>query len=401
MHTSPQDTGLPAATPPAFALLGAGFRPFFLLAALFAAIGVPLWVAFLHGTGLPRGALSLLAWHQHEMLYGFVAAAIAGFLLTAVPSWTGRPPLSGAPLLALVLLWLAGRAAMGLPLGLGPASAAAIDLAFLPALALTVTPALLRGAKKNLLFLLLLALLFVANWRFHFPAPGAGVRDSLLPAIGVVLLMVTVVGGRVTPAFTAGALRARGLDVRMASSTALEVGVIAATIAVLLVDVFAPGGAVAGAVALVAAIAHGLRLARWHGHRTGGDALVWSLHVAYAWIPLALALKAASMLGGLAIGAGWMHALTSGAFATMIMAVMSRAALGHTGRPLVAPPAVVAALVLITLTALVRVFGPALAPAAWSLLLVTAGTLWTLAFVLFLFTYAPILVGPRADGRSG
>ena len=385
---------------PRFALLAYGFRPFFLLAGLHAALAVPAWAAFLHGLGRADAPLPALAWHAHEMVYGFVMAAVAGFLLTAVPSWTGRRGFAGAPLLALVLVWVAGRVAVSCPLGLSPALIAALDLAFPVALVSALVPSLVRsGNRRNFVFIGFLALLFAANLRFHLA--GAASTEPLGLAVNTVLVMVALVGGRVVPAFTSARLKQRGLNVRIPKHPVIDAAAVAATVAVLVVDVVAPRGAYAGAVAAAAAVLLAIRLARWQGHRTLGEPLLWVLHLAYAWLPVALALKAAWLLGGLVPATASLHALTAGAFATMILAVMSRAALGHTGRALIAPRSVTAAFWLLSAAAATRVFGPALAPAAWALWIDAAAALWTIAFVLFVAAYAPILCRPRADGKPG
>ncbi len=385
---------------PRIALLGYGFRPFFLLAGLHAGLAVPVWAAFLHGVSGPHGPVPALAWHAHEMIYGFVMAAVAGFLLTAVPSWTGRRGFAGAPLLALVIVWLAGRIVMTYPLGLSPPLIAGMDLAFPIALALAIVPSLVRsGNRRNLVFVAFLALLFAANLRFHLA--GAASTESLGLAVNTVLVMVALVGGRIVPAFTSARLKQRGLDVRIPKHPAIDRGALVATVAVLVVDIVAPGRVLAGATAAVAAMLLLLRLARWQGHRTLDEPLLWVLHVAYGWLPVALALKAAWLLGGIVPAAAWLHALTMGAFATMILAVMTRAALGHTGRPLVAPRSMAAAYVLLTGAVLARVFGPALEPAGWALWTGGAAALWTAAFALYLVVYAPILCRPRVDGKPG
>lgn len=395
MHTSVRVAGRGA---PRLALLSYGFRPFFLLAGLYAALAIPAWMAFLHGFARPGSTWPALAWHAHEMIYGFAVAAVAGFMLTAVPSWTGRRGFAGTPLLLLVLVWLAGRIAILAPLH--PALIAVIDLGFLPVLALAITPSLVRsGARRNMLFIGLLALLFGANLHFHLG--GARSVEALRLAVNTLLLLVALVGGRIVPAFTSAGLKQRGIDVRIPGHAAIDGGALLATLAVLVVDVARPGGVIAGVAAAGAAVLLALRLARWHGHRTLGEPILWILHVAYAWLPIALAMKAAWLLGGLGVAAGWQHALTIGAISTMILAVMSRAALGHTGRPLVAPRGVVVAYCLVTAAALARALGAAIFPDAASAWIGAAAALWSAAFALFLVAYAPILCRPRADGRPG
>jgi uncharacterized protein involved in response to NO len=387
-------------TPGGVAVLAYGFRPFFLLAAVHAGIAMPAWFALLHGVELPAMPLSPLPWHGHELLYGFVMAAVAGFMLTAVPSWTGSRGFAGAPLLALVLLWVAGRIVVSVPTGLPAAWVTCIDIAFPAALAAAVTPPLVRsGNRRNLVFVAVLVLLLAANLRFHL----AG-RTDLGPlgvALDGVMLLTVIVGGRITPAFTSAWLKRAGVTVAIPHLAWLDGGAVAAAASVLVIDALSPGGAAAGTAAAVAAVLLAARLARWHGHRTLAEPLLWVLHLGYAWLPVALGLKAAALLGAPVPGASWVHALTTGAFSTLILGVMSRATLGHTGRQLRAPPPAVAAYGLVTAAALCRVLGPAAAPAAGAQWLGAAALLWTLAFVLFLTAFAPMLWRARVDGRAG
>ncbi|MBT8437323.1 MAG: NnrS family protein [Gammaproteobacteria bacterium] len=382
------------------AVFAYGFRPFFLLAGLHASVAIPLWVALLHGAELPRMPLPAHTWHAHEMLFGFVVAAVAGFLLTAVPSWTNRRGYAGLPLVSLVTIWLGGRLAMSVPLGLPSWLVAAVDLVFIPLLALAILPALLRsGNRRNLAFIGLLVLLFASNLHFHLL--GGTSTGPLLLGFNVILFLVTMLGGRIVPAFTSAGLKQQGLDVRIRRFQPLDRAALLAVAAVLVFDLFDSGSYFAGFVALVAAALLAVQLAHWQGLRTSRLPLLWVLHLGYAWLPICLALKAAWLFGVPVASSSWLHALTVGAFGTMILGVMSRAALGHTGRQLVAPAGAVAAYILITGAAISRVFVPMLVPNAVTLAPVLAGVLWTLAFGLFVVTYAPILLRPRADGRPG
>lgn len=382
------------------ALFDYGFRPFFLLAAIHAVLAIPLWALLATARIEPPLALPPLLWHAHEMLYGFVVAAIAGFLLTAVPSWTGRRGYAGKPLILLVSLWCAGRILLAVPTPLPLIFVAAIDLAFVPALALTVLPALLRsGNRRNLLFIAALTALFGANLWFHLlPAQAF---DALRFGVAVVLLLLVVLGKRMIPAFTSARLKELGHDIGIRRRPLLDRLVLLLAVAYLAVEAFAPGGLLAGVTAIGLAVTLGLLLARWHGPRTLREPLLWVLHVAYAWIVVALALKAALLFGAKLPASAWLHALTTGAMATMILGVMSRAALGHTGRPLRASPAVTLAYVALGGAAVVRVCGPIFHGDAWSLWIALSASLWTLAFGLFLGFYAPILWRPRVDGRAG
>ena len=382
-----------------------GFRPFFLLSGLAAPVLLAAWIAVLATGSWPDGAVPAPAWHAHEMLFAFVAAAVAGFLLTAVPNWTGTKALSGWPLAGLIGLWLAGRIALlpfaGVPLPV----AALVDLAFLPALGVALAgPLVVAGKIRNTAFLALLGVLTAANLLFHLDwlgvLPGGTALGETL-AIGVVLMMVAVIGGRIVPAFTRNALRPRGLDGTIVSRPWLEKVTLLSTLLMIPADLALPGGVVAGLLALVAALAHGLRLAGWQPVKTLDQPILWVLHLGYGWVPAALALKAAHLLGAGVDGSSWVHALTAGAFATMILAVMTRASLGHTGRMLVVTRPTVAAYLLLTVAAVLRVVAPELAGGLYRTALEGAGAAWIAAFALYLYVYAPILLGPRADGRPG
>ncbi len=383
--------------PPIFAY---GFRPFFLLAGIHATLALPLWLAFLHGFDPLHLPLAPHSWHAHELIFGFIVAAVAGFLLTAVPSWTGRRGFAGAPLIGLALLWLAGRVVTTFPLGLSAPTIAVIDLAFVPLLAFTILPTLIRsGNRRNSVFIGLLAILFASNLYFHLDSANA--TGPLQSAINLMLIMVTMVSGRVIPAFTSAGLKQRGMDIRIRRYPLLDRAVLIAVSAVFIVDLVSPDSLIAALLAAVTATLLALQLARWQGQHSLRVPIIWILHLGYAWLPLALALKVAWLSGMPIPATSWLHALTTGAFATMILAVMSRAALGHTGRALSAAPAIVIAYLLLSAAAFTRVFAPILNPDAWSLWMGVAAALWSTAFMLFVITYAPILCRPRVDGRAG
>jgi uncharacterized protein involved in response to NO len=385
------------------ALFSYGFRPFFLLAGVQAVYVMAVWLAVLHGAGWDMAWLAPVQWHSHEMIFGFVAAALAGFLLTAVASWTGQRGFAGPPLMILAAVWLGGRIAMAPGVGVPQPLAAIVDLAFLPMVALAVTPSLVRARNlRNFPLIFFLLLLFSANLLFHLPdlATELGIRGTTL-ALDTILLMVVLVGGRVVPAFTGNALRSRNSEARVAAIGWVDGAAVAAAAAVLLVDLATPGGRLAGAVALIACPLHAWRLARWRGWLVRDMPIAWVLHVAYAWIPIGLGLKGLWLLWQLPMAAGWLHALTAGAYATMILAVMTRAALGHTGRPLVAAKPIVAVYLLVTLAAVVRVFGPLAAPTMVQSTWTVAGALWIAAFLIHCAVYAPILSRRRIDGRPG
>jgi uncharacterized protein involved in response to NO len=380
-----------------------GFRPFFLLCGLWAVAAMLVWTAALHGAPLPDGLLAGVRWHAHEMIAGFIAAAMCGFLLTAVPNWTNRPGYAGWPVIGLATVFLAARIALLPGVPLPPSVAAGIALLPMPALLLAILPALIAARTPRLFGPPALVLAFwvgdllmlgdSAGWFIDTWATGR------MLALNVALALVGLIGGRIVPAFTVNALRRAGRPVELRPLPGVDRAGIVALIAVALVDLVAPDGVVAGGVAAVAAVLVALRLSRWHGLRTGQDPLVWVLHVAYGLIPAALLLKAAFLLTGAPWAAAWLHLQAAGAIALMIVAVMTRATLGHTGRALVASPAVTAAFGLLLGAAALRVFGGLVLPAGTAL--AAAAALWIAAFLLILVVFAPMLLGPRPDGKPG
>ena len=381
-----------------------GFRPFFLAAGLVALVLVPWWAASL-AFGTPLGtAWPPTLWHAHEMLFGFIGAAIAGFLLTAVPSWTGQRGFAGLPLMWLSALWALGRLLVGssalwpLPL------VAVVDLAFLPALAALIGPPLLRSRNRNTPLLLVLGLLWSVNavcyWKLAQLDPARAAL-ALRVGIDVVLLLATVIGGRIIPAFTASGIKARGDDVALRTWPGITPLVIALMVGVTIVDVVLPGGVVAGWIALAAGLAQAIRLLQWRTQRTLRLPIIWVLHLGYVWLPIGLLLKGLALLTGAAIAAYWLHALTIGALATMILGVMTRATLGHTGRPISSAPLTTLAYVLLAAAAVVRVFGPSWWRHDYPAVIVVSALLWTGAFALFVVVYGPMLCSLRVDGKAG
>jgi uncharacterized protein involved in response to NO len=374
------------------------FRIFFLSAGVLAVLVVPAWLALLLGGGGGASlALAPLHWHQHEMLFGLLHAAIAGFLLTAVCNWTGTERLHGAPLVALWTVWLAGR----LLLAAGAAAPTwlvhGVDLAFLPLVMLDAGRRVWAARQhRQWIVLAVLGALWAMEVGFHRDPGGPYARGALLAA----MMLMLVIGGRITPAFSGNWLRQRGRDpdsIRVLPW--LERLTLAAMAAVLVTQLVAVPAAVAAGAALLAAAAALLRLGLWRGWQAREEPLLWVLHLALAWIPLALLLLAGAALGRLPATA-WVHAAGAGAMALLILGVMSRVALGHTGRPLRLPRGIAAAFVLLLCAGAVRV-GGAVGVLAWRESLLVAGALWTLAFLLFLARYAGVLTAPRADGKPG
>ena len=371
-------------------LLRLGFRPFYLGAAAWAALALPWWLALRAGA-VPAPAVAPLWWHAHEMLFGFAAAVIVGFLFTAGQAWTGLKTPRGAALGALALLWLAARVAS---LGTSPALYAALDLPLLPAAALVLGRVLWKaGNRRNLPLVGVLALLALANAGFHAAAAGWLAIPPLVflhAALAGVVIVECVLAGRVVPAFTASATP--GLVIapqpRLAQATMAATAVGLA--AWLLQWPLAPP------LLAVAALLHALRLASWHTRATLRRPILWILHAGYAFLPLGLALLAAGRWLGTSPG---VHALAVGATGGLVIGMITRTARGHTGRPLAASRLEVAAYALVLGAALLRsVLAPLLAT---ELALPLAGAAWSLAFGLYLWRFAPWLVAPRADGGDG
>ncbi len=378
-------------------LFSQGFRPFFLLAGIWAPAGLLLSLALLFGfIDLPFIGTAMRL-HAHEMLFGFVTAAVAGFILTAVPNWTGRLPLQGLPLAILVALWIAGRLAMAFGAALGTAVTGVIDLAFLVALVAAVAREVFAGRNwRNLPVVAALSVLAVANILFHLEAADAIASDGLPLRLGlaVIAMLVALIGGRVVPSFTRNALAKAGEEVLPAPMGPLDALHMAATVIAMLFWAAMPEGVVPGVALLVAAALGLVRLARWRGLRTLSEPLLWSLHLGYLWLAAALALLGAAALSEAILVTAGIHALTAGAFGTMILAVMSRATLGHTGRPLTAGKGLAGAYLLVGAAALLRI-AAALTDQAADILLVLAAASWCTAFVAFLAVCGPMLIRPR------
>jgi uncharacterized protein involved in response to NO len=388
-------------TLPGWPLLRLGFRPFYLGAALFALLAIPLWVAIFLGQLELTMALPSLLWHAHEMLFGFAIAVIVGFLLTAVNAWTGLATPRGVFLGALALLWLAARVAAIT----GPyAVYAVLDLLLLPLVAVVLTSVLLRARnRRNLPLAGMLMLLAVANGAFHLSVIGVidiAPMTPLYAALGLIVMIECVITGRVIPAFTMSAKPGLKLTVR----PSVERATLALTALALLLWVLAPATAgwnLAGGLAFsLAAVAHVLRLMQWRPWVTRHRPILWILHLSYAWIPLGLALLAMAQFGLLGTSSG-VHALAIGATAGLIIGMLTRTARGHTGRALQVSRPEIVAYVLVMVAAVVRVLQPLAVPQWLPLALVIAAVAWSLAFAIYLFIYTPWLLQTRVDGKDG
>lgn len=379
------------------AIFSFGFRPFFLFGAVWAALSPLLWMHAYAGGNERVGAAPALAWHIHEMLFGYLAAIVAGFLLTAVPNWTGRLPVRGWPLAGLFVLWAAGRAAMLLYAELGLAAAVA-DCAFLVVLtALLGREVITGGNTKNFPVIALVGLFALANIGFHAsltfdfdwrPAQGA--------AIAVIALLIALIGGRIVPSFTRNWMVQKG-QTHLPAPTGWYDKVSLVTLGVALGSwVLVPFSSLTGALLLIAGGLHAVRLLRWRGWRTVAEPLVSVLHLGYLWLPAALILMGVSVIAPSTLASSTaLHALTAGAMGTMTLAVMTRASLGHTGRERKANFWTSLIYVLVFVGALIRVAAPLVVPQHQVLALLISAGVWSGAFGLFVICYGPMLLLPR------
>ncbi|WP_207061570.1 NnrS family protein [Motiliproteus sp. SC1-56] len=386
--------------PDRFALFYLGFRPFFGLGALAAVVLILLWLPYYHGHLSLNGYFTPVAWHAHEMLYGYALAIIAGFLLTAVRNWTGEKVPSGWPLVGLVAVWLAGRLLCTLDLGQPGWLTALVDIAFAPLVILALArPLLAARAPRNLAFLVILALFALGNSLMHMAALG----ENPLPGLGsqfglnLVILVIVVMGGRVIPFFTRNPLP--GMQPRQWQP--VEIASVAGVLVLALWELLQRDTPAQAALALALGGVHFLRLAGWQDRRLWGHPIIWVLHLGYGAIALGFVLKGLAGLG-LVGQSGAVHAFTVGGIGLMTLGMMARVSLGHTGRPLELPRLTVIGIYLLTLGATLRVIaGLGFWSGLQAPLLGASALLWILAFSAFCIDYWPKLIRPRVDGRPG
>jgi uncharacterized protein involved in response to NO len=381
------------------AVFSAGFRPFFFLSAVWAAIAVPVWLCVYTGAVALPSALPPVTWHVHEMIFGYAFATIAGFLLTAIPNWTGRLPLRGAPLAALAGLWLAGRIAILFSGAIGPAAAMIVDLAFPVVFAAVVARELIAGRNwRNMPMLAALSVLFAANALVHLHALGIAGSAEAGNRLGLatVLALISLVGGRIVPSFTRNWLaKARPGGPLPAQAGRLDMAALLVTVGGLAAWAIVPAADITPWMELAAGAAAALRLSRWCGLATLAEPLVFILHMGYGWLAVGLLLLGFNGLHPLLPPTTALHALTAGAIGTMTLAVMTRATLGHSGQPLsAAGHGTLAIYVLVTLAALLRLGAPLAGEHAMDLTW-AAGAAWFAAFGLFAVLYGRLLMRRR------
>ncbi len=398
--TTPPPGGIPryrATSGPA--VLSAGFRPFFLLAALWAALAIPAFLSFFAaGAAIPQ-TFPPLVWHVHEMAFGFGGAVVAGFLLTAIPNWTGRMPLQGAPLALLVVLWLAGRLAVSPLSNLAPAAVTLLDLSFPVAFLIVIAREIIAGQNwRNLPMTAALALLLVGNLLTHLEALGLTTTAEMGNRIGVatLLMLIALIGGRIIPSFTRNWLVKRHIDAAVpAPFDPLDRAALVTMLVALMAWALVPRAQFAPWLEILAGVALFARLLRWRGMQTLAEPLLWVLHLAYAWLAFGMVLLGLNDISPMLPQTTALHALTVGAIGTMTLAVMTRASLGHTGRELTADRNTTAIYIAITIAACLRLLAP-LFGEAYLFILSIAGAAWSLAYGLFVISYGGLLMRPRS-----
>lgn len=373
-------------------LLSYAFRPFFLFNGIFAILGILAWIMTLHGRGL---AFYTTMWHSHEMLIGFAMAAVAGFSLTAVANWTGRPAVKGLPLALLVTSWVLGRLAMFLSGWLPANLVFLLDMLFPVLLGLLLGREIIGGrSRRNYPLLAILAMVAALNVLYHLGSwqlvPG-GDRLAIYLLIHTLLLLVTIIATRIVPSFTGNWLRQQGETRLPVNNDMANRAALILTLLVGLSASFYPMHPVTAWLAFAAALVHGFKLSRWRAFATTSNPLLFVLHVAYLWLPIGYVLLGCSVFGWIFPPTAALHALTMGAIGSIVLAVTTRVALGHTGRPLHAARLTVLAYWIMLLAVVLRIIGP-LSAENYLLMIDLSAFGWMLAFGLFTWVYWPILM---------
>lgn len=386
------------------AFLEFGFRPFFLGAGIQAVLAMAAWLTWIYLLGvdaLPEFisiTVPAHVWHAHEMTFGYGLAVVAGFLLTAVPSWTGRQPVHGSLLGILFALWVAARLTNWFSVFLPTGLVALPELAFIGMLSILVGHALLSGwSKRNFLFLPVLAAMFGGSLLYYF---GHQYRANIL-GLDILLLLITVIGGRIVPAFTTNVLRRVGAQSLPRAAHWRDKATILAVVGLTIFDFVMPGSVMTGYISLGAGILVAARMIGWQTSQVAGSPILWILHIGYGWLAIGFVVKGGALAFGLTSEITAIHALTVGAIGSMTLGVMTRAALGHTGRELRVSVPVVISYVLVSVAALMRIAVPIVPPVFYDSAILMSGAAWIAAYTIFTAVYWPILTRPRISLDSG
>ena len=377
------------------AFLGRGFRPFFLLGAIYGVMSIFFWAGFYAGYVTPPSVMAdPVSWHAHEMIYGFAVAIIAGFLLTAVANWTGGAPVRQMQLAGLCMLWLTGRIVVNFNLSLPFWLFCVLETAFIPALAVSLAiPLLKRWNKRNFVFMGLLSALFACDISFLMSENRLYLHIALL----MIAAMISLVGGRVIPAFTVSALRLRGIKLYQTDQMRTDIAALASLVILALLLVFTGAGNVLfGSAAIVSGLIHAARMRHYHTYKAVCDPMLWVLQAGYLWLLSALLLLGLSGFGIVPFSLA-LHALTAGAIGTMTLGMMCRVTLGHTGREIKASSMTTASFVLMIFAGALRVSGPLFFPEHVNAWIISSALIWSVCFAIYAFIYAPMLLQSRPE----
>lgn len=373
-----------------------GFRPFFFLGAFYSFLTVLIWGRFFAGQITPPSFMldDPILWHAHEMVYGYAMAIVAGFLLTAVANWTGGAPTRQFQLAALCAVWVAGRLVMNIDFSLPPWLVYSIDCSFLPVLAISLAIPLLKSRNtRNFIFLGLLTVLFLCDVAFFVLSSATPLYIALM----VILTMVSLIGGRIIPAFTVSALRRKGMSVFQIDQKALDIAALLSLIALILIlGVWGYDNIIFASFCSVSSLIHAARLRYFYSLKTFFDPMLWILHVGYIWLVIGLILLAVSGFGFIPFSIA-LHALTVGCIGSMTIGMMCRVALGHTGRDIHANRVTTLMFLLMQIAAVLRVSGPLIYPQEMAFWIISSSTIWSLVFFVYLLSYGRILLTSRKD----
>ncbi|HAT49071.1 MAG: NnrS family protein [Nitrospirae bacterium] len=390
---------VPVAGPALFAY---GFRPFFILAGGWGVMAMALWLMILYGPLNSANALPSSWWHGHEMLFGWIAAAAGGFLLTAVTNWTQTKPLRGIPLMVLVGIWLMGRAMMWFAPESVPWVVACVDLAFLPGLVIAILIPIIRTKKyQHMIFPALMGLFWIANLLFHLEWLGI-TQETLVVGlrlgVNTIVWVIVAFGGRMLPAFTQNAFSGMGNHTRVKTWPWVEHAASWSIGVVCVADVLFEDHWATGIIFILTAMIHTIRLSGWMPHKTLGQPIVWVLHLGYAWIAVGFMFRALGVITDWIMPSTALHAITVGGFGVTILGIMTRVSLAHTGRPLTPGKEMVFVFGLMVITTLLRLD---LVPIDYGWAVSFSGITWVLASLIFTLTFFPVLTQPRVDGKPG
>lgn len=375
-------------------LWGRGFRPFFMMGSAYTIISILIWVGFYSGSAsLPSIFPDPVTWHAHEMIYGFVMAIVSGFLLTAVANWTGGAPVRQIRLMILCILWAVGRIVMNIE-GLPQWIVFAGELSFIPALAISLSLPLLKSWNtRNFIFLGLLTIIWCCDMVFLLTQG----RTPLYIALFIILMMISLIGGRIIPAFTVGALRRKGVEARIHDQPLMDKIALLSIVAVAgFLLITGVNSLPFGCACFISAAVHLYRMRSYHTLLTFKDPLLWVLHAGYGWLIIGMVLAGLSVFSIGTFPAA-LHALTVGAIGSMTIGMMCRVSLGHTGRELTSGSLTTLSFYLMQLAAVLRVAGPITFPEHYTLWVISSGVLWSVCFLLYFIVYAPLLWQPRPD----